>query len=38
MKPQEDSNTEDQFEEDEEEYDDHGQSYYEEPLYGCGGY
>ena len=37
MKPQEDLNTENQSEEDEE-YDDHGQSYYEEPLYGCGGY
>lgn len=25
-------------EKNEEEYDDCGQSYYEEPLYGCGGY
>lgn len=24
--------------EDEEEYDDHGASYYEDPPYGCGGY
>lgn len=39
MKTPKDSDTEDQSEEEnEEEYDDHGQGYYEEPLYGCGGY